>query len=223
MNIKRKNNPGFTLVELLIALMVSAVVLSAVAGLTFAFTSADTDSDEKFSNLSRMRYVTLRLSELIRNCKMICDYDNGDVVIWKNDDNKDGKVNVNEIVILEKGNFSSKLNILQYHTTNNERVFLNDIKYYNIKSILNNNYDFNRVTFLKNCRNINFYFDQWPPYTERMGISYEMKEGSTWNKYHLRLYLRAYSKDILNYDGSQLINDDDFDWKAYQNQSSEED
>jgi prepilin-type N-terminal cleavage/methylation domain-containing protein len=57
---------GFSLVELLMALMVTAIILSAVVSLAFAFTSAHEDTANMSKNQAILRYATLRLRDSIR-------------------------------------------------------------------------------------------------------------------------------------------------------------
>ena len=65
------NRFGFTLVELLVALMVCSIIFGAVASLTYAVGAAY-DSTEDISRVqSYVRFTTLQVSELIRHAKII--------------------------------------------------------------------------------------------------------------------------------------------------------
>ncbi|MCH7559430.1 MAG: prepilin-type N-terminal cleavage/methylation domain-containing protein, partial [Planctomycetes bacterium] len=78
---------GFTLVELLVALVVTGIVLAAVATLAFAMGTANDVADDSSQKQAQVRYATLRISELIRHCKLICGTPGSDVAVWRADDN----------------------------------------------------------------------------------------------------------------------------------------
>ena len=96
--VKRKrllsafNCKGFTLVELLMALVVAGIVSAAVVTLAFAVSSANDVTDNTSQTQAYVRYATLRISELIRHCKLVCCMPGGDLVIWRADDNDNGRI-----------------------------------------------------------------------------------------------------------------------------------
>jgi len=81
-----------TLAELLVALMVTSMLLAAVTTLTFALDSANDDAEDVGESQARIRYTTLKASELIKHCKLICAYYNNELVIWMSDDDSDEKI-----------------------------------------------------------------------------------------------------------------------------------
>ena len=68
---------GFTMVELLTALMISAIVLAAAATLGSAFSSASASTENLGKNQANLRYAVLRISELIRFSNLVSDTANG--------------------------------------------------------------------------------------------------------------------------------------------------
>jgi len=101
---------GFTLVELLVALVVTSIILAAVATLTYALGSANETSDDTSEKQAQVRYATLRISELIRYCKLICAAPGDDLAVWRADDNADGEINPQELVYLEMGRVGTTSN-----------------------------------------------------------------------------------------------------------------
>ena len=110
---KRQNSVfrcgAFTLVELLVALMVMSIILSAVAALAFAMGSANDASDDTSQKQAQLRYATMRISELIRQCRLICATLDDDVVVWKSDYNDDNTIDVNELAYIETGSSNNYL------------------------------------------------------------------------------------------------------------------
>jgi len=72
---------GFTLIELLLALIVTGIILVAVTTLAFAVGVANDTTDDTSQKQAQVRYATLRISDLIRHCKLICGAPNGDLAV----------------------------------------------------------------------------------------------------------------------------------------------
>ena len=77
---------GFTLIELLVGLMVTSVILTAVATLAFALGVANDNSRDTIEQQARLRYVTVKAGEILRYCKLVCGDPNDDLAVWVNDD-----------------------------------------------------------------------------------------------------------------------------------------
>ena len=108
------NCKGFTLAELLIGLMVMSIVLSAVATLSFALGSANDSVADTTEKQAHVRYAMLRISELIRHCKLICRATPGTMAIWRADDNGDGQINPGELVYLIVGTEKNFIKLLEF-------------------------------------------------------------------------------------------------------------
>src|SRR3972149_4536193 len=113
------NYRGFTLAELLVALMVTSIVLAAVATLAFALGAAYETSDDISQKQAQVRFATLRISELIRNCKLICGASGDDLAIWRADDNDDGQINISELVYIEMGPSGEHLQLCEFTSFDN--------------------------------------------------------------------------------------------------------
>ena len=73
---------GFTLVELLVALIVTSIILTAVSTLAFALSSANKATGQMSRSQAQVRLTTLRIQEIIRNCNLVCYAGNNDIAIW---------------------------------------------------------------------------------------------------------------------------------------------
>lgn len=116
MNIHLKHSShhraGFTLAELLLALSVTAVILSAAAALAFAMGSAESATNKMGEKQARIRYSTMRIRELARNSGLVFTYSDTGVVFWTGDANGDGEINGNEVAWLSTNAGSGKGTVL---------------------------------------------------------------------------------------------------------------
>ena len=91
MNRTRKSK-AFTLVELMVTLVVTGIILSAVTTLAFAMNSATNDGDNAAVTQTRLRQATLRLLDLVQNGRMILTASSTELAIWRSDDNDDARI-----------------------------------------------------------------------------------------------------------------------------------
>jgi len=95
MSIRPKHNfKGFTLVELLVALMITSIVLTAVATLAYAVGRANDSSEDTAVKPAQLRYATLRISELIRHSKHVCAATANHIELWLADVNEPAYIDV---------------------------------------------------------------------------------------------------------------------------------
>ncbi len=92
---RRQCAAGFTLVELMIALLVSSVILSAVATLAYATGSAKEATDEMGREQSVLRHVNVRLTDLIKRADGVVSASDSGFELW-HDMNSNGVVDEGE-------------------------------------------------------------------------------------------------------------------------------
>jgi prepilin-type N-terminal cleavage/methylation domain-containing protein len=68
---RRHFTAGFTLVELMVALIVTSIILSAVATLAYATTSAHKATDQMGREQAQLRQVCIRVSDLLRRSNKV--------------------------------------------------------------------------------------------------------------------------------------------------------
>lgn len=105
---KRRGQNGFTLVELMIALMVSSIVLSAVAVLANAATAASKVTDQMGRYQSQLRMVSSRVTDLIRRANRVTIALPGEFTLW-HDLNADGLATNDELTRIARDADGSKL------------------------------------------------------------------------------------------------------------------
>jgi len=199
---------GFTLIELSMALMVTSIVLTAVATLAFALGRANDSTDDTSQKQAQVRYASLRISQLIRNSKLICSTYGDDLAIWRADDNGDGKINPAELVYLEAGEDRSHLWLLEF-TSGSSIVSLSSIKNGSAKSELILSCDERRVVLVPQCSNVQFSLDTDAPKSKLVSVSFDMVQKSVTRRYQINAALACWAGHLLDENGDNIVNDDD--------------
>lgn len=216
---------GFTLVELLVALMVVSIIFTAVATLAYALGAVNDAANDMAEKQAQVRFATLRISELIRHCKLICaKHGDEDVVIWKADDGNN-LINVNEVVYIEYED--PNIYMREFYTEGNPTILgalgLDDAQ--SVLTILGlpetkNNLigkfdtkEVRRTCLLSNCKGVDFYLHipppyTKPPYTDLVKITFKMTENKVDHNYQINTALRGWAGNLLDESGN-IVNDDD--------------
>lgn len=96
----RPGRRGFTLVEILVAAMITAMTLGAAATMVNAISNAALDTKETRNEKKAGRMLVDRVSEHIRNARGIGEVRPDAIVLWENDTNSDDRVNLHETSII---------------------------------------------------------------------------------------------------------------------------
>jgi len=195
---------GFTLVELLVALIVTGIVLVAVATLAFAIEAANDATDDSSQKQAQVRFTTLRISELIRHCRLICGMPGDDLAIWRADDNGDGQININELVYIERGTGRDYLRLCEFPSSDTSLVNLSDIETLSISD-----YSVTYVPLIPQCSNVQFGFlPELPPQSRFVSIAFDVLENDIVRQYQISAALRCWAGNLLDGSGN-IVSDDD--------------
>ena len=206
LTIRYKN--GLTLVELLVALVVTSVVLTAVTTLAFALGTANEITGDTSQKQAQIRSATLRIKELICHSKLVCSVNDDDIAIWSVDSNNDGQINIGELVYIDSGPNGNYLNICSFDSSDNSVIELSSIssistdwwlKYCNNKEC---------IQVIPQCSNVQFNFDVSPPQSRLISISFNVVENDINRQYEINAVLRGWAGNLLGVDGS-ITGDDD--------------
>jgi prepilin-type N-terminal cleavage/methylation domain-containing protein len=203
------NCKGFTLVELLVALVVTGVVLGAVATLAFAISSANDTTNDAAYKQTQVRCATLWVSQLVRNCKLICRATAEDFAIWRADDNNDGQINIGELVYIERGTDRNHLQLTEFPSSNIAAISISSIqgRATNWWTPYCSSARFTQL--IPQCSNVQFSFDVLPPRSKFVDISVDLVEGGIVHQYQISAKLRSWAGNRLDTAGTTLISDDD--------------
>jgi len=206
---------GFTMAEVLVALMVSSIVLAAAAALAYAMDSAESQTDNMSLNQAEVRTATVHIRELLENAKLICAQNGDDIVVWREDSNNNNKINVSELTYIEAGPNRAYLRLMRYNYMpswiRNGYLEKGDFEpgaQWNKEKLMM--YCTEKYTpLIVQCRNVEYEFDDTPMDTKRVVISFEIENNGKWEFYQISACLRGYASNLIGTDGSLYYSDDD--------------
>ena len=175
---------GFSLVELLVALVVTGIVLAAVATLAYAVGAANDVADDSSQKQAQVRYATLRISELIRHCKLIWSASSNNLTVWQADDDSDGQIDTAELVYIEAVQGTDYIQI-QLRDPNTDPVVL-----------------------IPQCSSVQFVPYPAAPQTQFVSILFDLDENGVTHNYQINTSLRAWAGNLLDGSGN-IVSDDD--------------
>jgi hypothetical protein len=201
---------GFTIIELLTSLIISFIILTAVVTLAYSISSAYDSTNDINGKQSHIRYTTLRISELIKFSKLICDASSDELVIWRVDDNNDNQINVSEITYIETGG-GRYLRLLQFNPPSmyDFALPLLLIRSMYLKTFLIYRYSETYITLLEQCSDMSITLDRNPPYTQLVNISFDIEENQQRHTYQISSALRCQISNLINAYGTLSRSDDD--------------
>ncbi len=201
------NCGGLTLAELLIAMVITAVILTAVATLAYAMGAANDATNDSSLKQTHIRYTTLRLNELIRNCKLVCATPGNDLVIWRADDNGNNKINVNELAYIERGSAKNHLWLCTFYSAANPVIQLSAIQAYASNWWLAYNATVTVTQIVPQASNVLYTLDVAPPDTKFVSIMFNVLENGTSRQYQVNAALRCWAGNLLS--GGSIVSSDD--------------
>ena len=201
--INKRYKKGLTLIELLVALIVTSIVLTAVVTLSYALDTVNDVTDETSKKQAQIRFAALRVSELIRHCKLICGTPGGELAVWRADDG-DGQININELVYIERGTENGYLRLCEFPSNDTSLVNLSDIE-----TLSTSGYDVTYVPLIPECSNVQFGFDVLPPQSRFVTISFDVVENGIARQCQINATLRGWAGNLLDASGGNIVSDDD--------------
>ncbi|HML74470.1 MAG TPA: prepilin-type N-terminal cleavage/methylation domain-containing protein [Anaerohalosphaeraceae bacterium] len=87
MNVKRKQNRGFTMAEMLVALMVASIILAAAATMAGALSAGKTANDQVSRNGAYLLQLQTRLTDLIMRANRVAGIDSQGLTLWLDKNN----------------------------------------------------------------------------------------------------------------------------------------
>lgn len=189
---------AFTIVELIVAIMISSIILTAIVTITYAMSSAYDCTSNINEKEAHIRYTTMRISNLIKYSRLICKATSDELVIWRADDNNNNKINLSEIVYIETGN-GNYLRLLEFNPTSssNPDYSINNLQNIYLKNWLIYFYPESYTILLEQCSNVEISIDKKPPYTQLVNISFDIEENQEKRKYQISTALRCQMSNLI--------------------------
>ena len=154
---------GFTLVELMVALIVASIVLAAVATLAGATTAADQVTDQMGREQAQLRMISMRLTDLIRRANRVTISAVNGFQLW-HDNNADGSYEGSE-------NVGEKTTIVRGADGNTLTIGANELH--------------------NECQNIRFSYDADSPDTRFITVSFDVIENGHLQNHSVNARLRV--------------------------------
>jgi prepilin-type N-terminal cleavage/methylation domain-containing protein len=204
---------GFTLIELLVGMMITSIILSAVATLAFAMSVASTLSGDTSARQTQIRQATLRLWDLVDSCKLLCAAPGNDLVVWRADDRPaNNQINVNELVYIERGDAGNLLRFCQVTSADNPAVTLSALALPSTKSQLLASGTVTYTPLIPQCQDVAFAFYPVPVPLARatcLKVSFTLTENGVGHRYEIVAALRAHAANLLNAAADAIVATDD--------------
>jgi len=205
---KNRSRVGFTLVELLVALMVTSTILAAVATLAFALSSASSSSADTRVKQAQVRFATLKISDLIKQCRLVCLSSERGVVLWRADDSADEKININELTYIDSGSSGDFIRLYECDSVANPVITLGEIDEIG-SGWWDGYYDSDSYTELvADCNNAEFLTDSITATDANfVSLSFDLQQDSQTCHYQINGSLRGRAGHLLN--AGSVVTDDD--------------
>ncbi|OHB57358.1 MAG: hypothetical protein A2Y07_11905 [Planctomycetes bacterium GWF2_50_10] len=206
-----RRQKAFTLVELLVALSVSGIILAAVATLAYAMGSANDVSGQTRLTQAQFRSTSMRLADLLHNCRLVVGSYANTLAIWRSDLNNNGKIESNEIIFLKTNDEKTILQLKEYGLIpGNEdwTTTIANVQSTNAERFLDLNCDDRPVhNILPTCTNLLFHLDKAPPLTRTVTLCFDLEmEGP--QRHYLTYTLCGGAYHLLSTTNA-LVSDDD--------------
>jgi len=208
----KRHKSGLTLIELLLALVITGIVTTAVATLAFALNSANDESDDTSQKQAYLRFAALKISDLVRQSKLVCYASTDEIAVWAGDTNNDEKINIAEVVYIECGPTQDRLRLCEFDSSNSTAINPAEItalatNWWSAYSSIAN-----YTTLIPQCSNVQFGFDVLPALpdleSKLVTISYDIVENGTIRQCQISGTLRGRAANLLNASGN-IVPDDD--------------
>ena len=189
---------GFTLVELLVAMIITGIVLTAVATLAFALGTATNSTEDVSTKQAQIRFATLRIQELIRHGKLICSASDDDVALWRTDENNDGNINIGELIYIETGPERDYLQLCEFPSSDSSVINIDSIGAISTDwwSAYSSNVDYTQI--VPQCSNVQFEFDVPPPESKSLTITFDIAENKIVHQYQITPVIRSWAGNLLD-------------------------
>ncbi|MBN1795232.1 MAG: prepilin-type N-terminal cleavage/methylation domain-containing protein [Sedimentisphaerales bacterium] len=204
---RRKKTSGFTFVELMVALMVSSIIFSAIATLAFALGAANDSSTEDSTNQARLRYATVRISGLFKQAKLVTQSGTDDLAIWTEDFDNDNKIDPTEVVFIERGSGKDHIALLEFPGAAADEILLEDLSNGYAKSYLVSTYNERRTEIIPQCSNVTFYPTNVNASDSFVCISFDITEDSQSRHYQISSKLLCRAGNLIY--GTTVVSSDD--------------
>ncbi len=207
MTMRRTTRSGFTLAELLMGLAISSLVLAAAASLAYAVNRAWATSENVQTVVNHGRNGLARISSRIRNARAVGHVDSQYFLLWREDSNSDGRINMSELTLyhydsranqLLEGQlvFSSSTGQADIDANNDEVTANGFISVSTANALMRNDY-YREGAVAEHVSSITWVLDADPPSTGTVQLTVNVTNDGLTQTLHTGMSLRD-RKELTN-------------------------
>lgn len=207
---KARYENGFTLVELIVAMIVTSIVTTAVVTLAYALDTVNDVTDETSNKQAQIRFATVRISDLIRHCKLVCYASADEMAFWSGDEYGEGKINIGELTYLDAGMAHDHLWLYTFTSSSSDAISLDSIDTLATSWWSAYGSQDPPIQLIRECSNVTFYLDDpgSPPNSRFVTISFDVVENGIARQCQISAKLRGWAGNLLD-EGGNIVSDDD--------------
>ncbi len=197
------------------ALTVSSIVLGAVGTLAFAMGAANKSLEQANRAQVYSRFSTLTLRDTLRYGRQAFVTPDGNIALWKADNNSDGLIDGSELVFFRV--VGQELQLREFAFTNGEVApgftiaeIEDGTAYSDLVQLAssNGNVDTRQTLKLPDCSEVTFTILD-PPANKYLNLTYKLTENGVATKYQVNTRLRCSADNLIDYGAGQIVGDDD--------------
>jgi prepilin-type N-terminal cleavage/methylation domain-containing protein len=199
---------GMTLIELLLALTILAMVLAGVSTLAFAMASVKNSTDDTSSKQAYVRFAETQLGDMIRHAKLVCYASDTQVVLWVADTNADGQMNVSEMALIATGASRNSITLTRFTSVSDPAVTLSTVGDQAGQWWLAYAATANATVIVPVCSGVTFAADAAAPATRYVSFVFTLSQDKEAISYCVSARLQAWAGYVLD-SGNNIVSDDD--------------
>ena len=206
---KNRFGNGLALIELIIAMIVTSIIATAVVTLASALDTANEVTDNTSMKQAQIRFSAIRISELIRHSRLVCYAGSNDLAVWRADDDNDGQISIGELVYIECGSGKDHLQFCEFPSLDTTAINITSIGAFASNWWSAYSAGVNYTSLVPLCSNVDFGFlPALPPNSKFVTISFDVVENGVARQCQINAALRGWAGNLLDGSGN-IVSDDD--------------
>ncbi len=190
--------------ELLMALLVSSIILGAVASLASALDCANAQTVQMNRRQTALRFTTVRICELVKQSKRIFSVPTAGVGLWTGDANDDGLINASELVYVEPDGSGQSLQLLEF-PGQGQSYSISDIEAGTARDALIAGGNERVTILLADCTNSQFTVNG----SKFVNIAFDLTENNITSYYQICATMMSSADNLIGPGGALVSGDDD--------------
>lgn len=172
----RQNLKAFTLVELIIAMVMTVIISSAVIGLSYAASQSYENAERASTQQSRIRTASLKIADILKCSLLVCRTGDDGLGLWLEDTNGDKAVNLPELLYVLSDS-SGNISLVSFEAEGywaQKKLSLAKLCQADYEKELECYFSVKRTVLLEDCTNIRFFWNKDAPNTNLISITFDI-------------------------------------------------